>query len=221
MYKHGGISFQWTGHDGFKIIAEGKTVYIDPYRLGSRHHKKSDADLILVSHNHFDHLSVEDLKHVVKHDNSTVIVSAKEGVEQLQKANLGAEVKGVAPGDRLEVKGVKIEAVPAYNTNKNFHPKADRKVGYVLTLDGLRIYHTGDTDEIPEMSSVKPDIALVPVSGTYVMTAEEAARAVNEKIKPAKLAIPMHYGAIVGSKDDAAKFKDLVEVCSVQVLDQE
>ena len=109
----------------------------------------------------------------------------------------------------------------AYNTNKKFHPKADSKVGFVFALSNMRIYHTGDTDDIPEMSAAKPDVALVPVSGTYVMTAEEAAKAVNEKIKPKKLAIPMHYGSIVGSEQDAAKFKELVTTCPVQILNRE
>ena len=131
------------------------------------------------------------------------------------------ETKGVAPGDKLTVQGIPIEAVAAYNTNKHFHPKADGKVGFIITLNEMRIYHTGDTDDIPEMSAIEPDIALVPVSGTYVMTAEEAAKAVNEKIKPKKLAIPMHYGSIVGSKKDAAKFKELVTACPVEILEKD
>ncbi len=161
---------------------------------------------------------MDDLKNVV--GKKTSIVAAKECIDQLKGAG-AAEIKGVAPGDRMTVQGVPIEAVAAYNINKKFHPKADRKVGFVITAGNMRIYYTGDTDDIPEMSSVKPDIALVPVSGTYVMTAEEAAKAVNEKIKPSKLAIPMHYGAIVGSDQDAARFKQLVSVCPVQVLDRE
>lgn len=220
MYEYNGITFQWTGHDGFKITAEGKTIYIDPYQLGPNHAKKNDADIILISHNHFDHLSVQDLKQVAS-EKSTLIVSAKEGTDQLAKAGVAAEVKGVHPGDRVDAKGVAVEAVPAYNTNKNYHPKADRKVGFVIMLAGMRVYHCGDTDEIPEMSSINPDIALVPVSGTYVMTAEEAAHAVNERIKPKRLAIPMHYGVIVGSEKDAAKFKELVKACPVQILSRE
>jgi L-ascorbate metabolism protein UlaG (beta-lactamase superfamily) len=94
-------------------------------------------------------------------------------------------------------------------------------VGFIITLNDFRIYHTGDTDDIPEMSATDSDIALVPVSGTYVMTAEEAAKAVNEKIKPKKLAIPMHYGSIVGGEKDAANFKQLVQVCPVQILEKE
>ncbi len=214
-----GITFHWLGHDGYKIMAGGKTIYIDPYQLSQAQHNKNDADLVLISHNHFDHLSVEDLKHALSQ--KTTIVAANECIEQLKKNFKNTELKGVAPGDRLDVQGVPIEAVAAYNTNKQFHPKPDRKVGFIITLNGLRIYHTGDTDDIPEMSATHSDIALVPVSGTYVMTAEEAAKAVNDKIKPKKLAIPMHYGAIVGSKEDAVKFKQLVKICPVEILEKE
>jgi L-ascorbate metabolism protein UlaG (beta-lactamase superfamily) len=213
-----GIAFHWLGHDGYKLVAGGKTIYIDPYQLGKEHQTKNDADILLISHNHFDHLSMEDLKHVI--GKKTVIVAAKECVDQLN-ATGAAEVHGIAPGARLTVQDVQVEAVAAYNTNKKFHPKADNKVGFVITLNGMRVYHSGDTDVIPEMSSVNPDIALVPVSGTYVMTAQEAAQAVNERIKPKKLAIPMHYGSIVGSEKDATTFKHLVTVCPVQVLTRE
>lgn len=211
MLDYRGIRLDWTGHDGFRITAGGKIIYIDPYQLQSA---KNDADIALISHNHFDHLNLNDLKKVVS--KKTIIVAAKECVEQLKP--LGLEVKPVLPGDRLEVQGIPVEAVRAYNTNKTFHPKADNKVGFVLTLNGMRVYHTGDTDDIPEFSEVKPDIALVPVSGTYVMTADEAAKAVNERIKPKMLAIPMHYAAIVGSEKDAERFRDLVNACPVEIL---
>jgi L-ascorbate metabolism protein UlaG (beta-lactamase superfamily) len=161
---------------------------------------------------------MDDLKHVI--GKKTSVVAAKECVDRLKAAG-AAEVKGVAPGDRIAVKGVQVEAIAAYNTNKKFHPKADNKVGFIITINNMRIYHTGDTDDIPEMSSAKPDVALVPVSGTYVMTAEEAAKAINEKIRPKKLVIPMHYGSIVGSEQDAAKFKQLVTACPVQILHKE
>ena len=211
MLDYKGVRFDWTGHDGFRIATGGKTIYIDPYQLQSA---KNDADIVLVSHNHFDHLDMNDLRKVMS--KKTVIVAAKECVEQLKP--LGLEVKPVSPGDRVSVQGVPVEAVRAYNTNKTFHPKADNKVGFVLTLNGMRIYHTGDTDDIPEFSEVKPDIALVPVSGTYVMTADEAAKAVNERIKPKMLAIPMHYASIVGSEKDAERFRDLVKACPVEIL---
>jgi L-ascorbate metabolism protein UlaG (beta-lactamase superfamily) len=218
MLDFNGIKFHWLGHDGFRIAAGGKTIYIDPYQLSKAQQNKNDADIVLISHNHFDHLSMDDLKQVI--GKKTIIVAAKECVDQLRGSG-AAEVKGVSPGDRLAVQGMPVEAIAAYNTNKKFHPKADGKVGFVITVNNTRIYHTGDTDDIPEFSAVNPDVALVPVSGTYVMTAEEAASAVNEKIKPKKLAIPMHYGSIVGSEKDAATFKRLVTACPVQILNRE
>jgi L-ascorbate metabolism protein UlaG (beta-lactamase superfamily) len=219
MLDFDGIKFHWLGHDGYKLTVEDKTnIYIDPYKISDSHHNNNDADIILISHNHFDHLSVDDLKHVI--GNNTTIVAAKECIEQLKNVRV-AETKGVVPGDMLTVQGIPIETTAAYNTNKHFHPKADGKVGFIITLNKMRIYHTGDTDDIPEMNGTDPDVALVPVSGTYVMTAEEAAKAVNEKIKPKKLAIPMHYGSIVGTQKDAVKFKQLVTACPVQILDKD
>ncbi len=119
------------------------------------------------------------------------------------------------------IKNVKIEAVRAYNTNKDFHPKEDNKIGFIVGIDNLKVYHTGDTDRIPEMDSINPDVAFVPVSGTYVMTAEEAAKAVNESIKPKRIAIPMHYNSIVGSIKDAEAFCNMVNVCKTEILNAE
>jgi L-ascorbate metabolism protein UlaG (beta-lactamase superfamily) len=219
MLDFNGVRFHWLGHDGYKLTVGDETIiYIDPFKISESHHKKNDAHIILISHNHFDHLSMDDLRHVT--GNNTKIVAAKECIDQLKSVR-AAETKGVAPGDKLTVQGIPIEMVAAYNINKHFHPKADGKVGFIITLNKMRIYHAGDTDEIPEMSATEPDVALVPVSGTYVMTAEEAAKAVNEKIKPKKLAIPMHYGSIVGSENDAVNFKRLVTACTVQILNKD
>jgi L-ascorbate metabolism protein UlaG (beta-lactamase superfamily) len=218
MLDFNGVKFYWLGHDGYKLTVEGKTIYIDPYKISDIHHNKNDADILLISHNHFDHLSMDDIRHIV--GSNTTIVAAKECIDQLKNV-MEAELKGVVPGNRLTVQGIPIETVAAYNTNKHFHPKVDGKVGFIITLNKMRIYHSGDTDDIPEMRGTESDVAIVPVSGTYVMTAEEAAKAVNEKIKPKKLAIPMHYGSIVGSDQDAVSFKQLVTVCPVQILDRD
>src|ERR671938_1826504 len=118
MLDFNGVRFHWLGHDGYKIVAGGKTIYIDPYQLSKPHHNKNDADIVLISHNHFDHLSMEDLKHVL--GQKTIIVAANECIEQLMENFKSIEIKGVAPGDRLSVQGVPIEAGGAYNTKKHF-----------------------------------------------------------------------------------------------------
>lgn len=212
------INIYWLGHDGYKIVNnEDKIVYIDPYKLKEKH-TEHDADLILISHNHFDHLSPEDLR--IINNEKTSIIAAAECVEKLKQEGF-KNIKEVEPGQKILQDGIDIEIVPAYNIDKNYHPKEDKKVGFIITTNGTRIYHSGDTDAIPEMNEIKPDIALVPVSGVYVMTAEEAAEAINNMIKPSKVAIPMHYGTIVGTEVDANKFKELVKVCEVVILNSE
>ncbi len=220
MLRHCQLEFHWTGHDGFRIVDNKgqRVVCIDPYQLTNKHKGVKDADVILVSHNHFDHLSIGDLKELA--NNNTEIVTSYECVEMLQDLP-AKKIVALKPGEKTSVKGVEIEAIRAYNTNKMFHPKKDSKIGFVIGIQSHRIYHAGDTDIIPEMEGLTPDIALLPVSGTYVMTAEEAARATNELIKPRKVAIPMHYGSIIGSKEDADKFKALVRVCQVEILEKE
>ena len=219
MFGYEGLEFQWTGHDGFRItdLKNKRIIYIDPFQLSKRH-KTKDADIVLVSHDHFDHLSIEDLTEIV--NSNTEIVAAKECLGKLQDLPAG-RITTLNPGERASPRGLVVEAIRAYNTNKKFHPKEDNKIGFVITVDGHRIYHSGDTDIIPEMSGLNPDIALLPVSGTYVMTADEAARANDEIIKPRKFAIPMHYGSIVGSEEDANKFKNIVKTCEVRVLNKE
>ena len=198
-------NIHWLGHDSFRIDGEGLVIYLDPYKLK----EGPKADLILITHDHQDHASPADVARIQKPD--TVIVTIAKAAEKLT-----GEIKTVKPGDELTVKGVKIKAVPAYNVNKfrspgvPFHPKEAGHVGYVLTVKGVRIYHTGDSDFIPEMKGLAPDVALLPVSGTYVMTAEEAVEAAAA-IQP-KVAIPMHVGEGIGSLADAQRFKEKAKV---------
>jgi L-ascorbate metabolism protein UlaG (beta-lactamase superfamily) len=182
-------NIKWLGHDVFQITENNLTIYTDPYKID----KEKEADLILISHAHYDHCSPDDVKKI--QGPNTVIVTTPDCAEKLE-----GNIKNVKPGDKINVKGVNIEAVPAYNIGKDFHPKSNGWVGFIFSIGNKTYYFTGDTDYIPEMDTFKEkniDIAFIPVSGTYVMTAEEAVKAAKA-IKP-KIAIPMHYGTLVGS----------------------
>lgn len=187
----------WLGHASFKLDAGGKIIYFDPWKV-----KKDKSDLILITHSHFDHLSLDDVRKIQTKE--TVIVATKDSASKLS-----GDVRIVSAGDKIEIKGVQVEAVPSYNVGKNYHPKTSGWVGYIITVDGTRIYHAGDTDAIEEMKRLSVDIALLPVGGTYTMTADEAAGIANV-LRP-RIAIPMHWGSIVGSEADAHRFRDLFE----------
>jgi L-ascorbate metabolism protein UlaG (beta-lactamase superfamily) len=217
MFKYNDIGIVWTGHAGFRITYENLKIYIDPYKLSKKHENVSDADIVLITHNHFDHLSIEDLKNIVKE--TTIVVSAQECLSQLKSLNMKESI-GIDPRNSVKVNDLKVETVPAYNVDKEFHPKNDKKIGFIIEFGNVRLYHIGDSDMIPEMKDANSTVALVPVSGTYVMTAEEAAKAINELINP-KIAIPMHYGTIVGNKQDAIRFSELVTVCKTEILESE
>ena len=187
----------WYGQSELKITSEaGEVLYIDPLRLPKQ---PQAADLILVTHEHSDHYN-EAVIHSLSKSGTTVIVP-----ETMAKPGM----KGLAIGQTVRIGGFKVTGVPAYNLNKAFHPKEKHWLGYLVEVDGLKIYHAGDTDFIPEMKGLAPDIAFLPVGGTYTMTAEEAAEAAAAI--QAKLFIPMHYGTIVGKPEDGPRFASLVK----------
>ncbi len=217
MWTYNSVKVHWLGHDSF-VLQGSRTVILDPFKAKGMY----KADILLISHEHSDHLSPEDIRRFT--DQGTTIVASKMCEGPL--APFSQEKKFVEPGVGIDVKGVHIEAIPAYNLNKYkapgvfFHPKADGKVGYVVTLDGVRFYHAGDSDATPEMKAVDVDVAFLPVSGTYVMTAEEAAEAA--RAMKVKVAVPMHFNSIVGTKADAERFKKLVGgATKVEILQQE
>ncbi len=208
-----GLDITRIAHDTFRIKGS-KVIYTDPFKVA----KGDEADIVLISHEHFDHLSLDDLRKVIFQGTSIVASPlATEGLKSVQVK----EVFFLDPAGKQHVGRVEVEAVLAYNLNKFrepghvFHPKG-KGLGFLIRMDGVTVYYAGDSDFIPEMRSVKCDIALLPVSGTYVMTAEEAAEACHA-IKP-KIAVPMHYGAIVGSEADAERFKSLVKDVQVEII---
>jgi len=194
---------EWLGHATVLIRGE-KTVMVDPWKVSSR----EPVDLVLVTHSHFDHCSPEDVAKV--RGPRTEVVAPADAA-----AKLGEGVKTILPGEALDVAGVRIEAVPAYNIDKAFHPRENRWVGYVVTMGGERVYVAGDTDRTEELSSVKADVAVLPIGGTYTMNAEEAAEAANAM--GASLTIPVHFGDVVGSEADARRFEAACDV-PVKVL---
>jgi L-ascorbate metabolism protein UlaG (beta-lactamase superfamily) len=201
-------NIHWLGHDSFRLDGSS-TVYIDPWKLAA---DAPPADLILITHDHYDHFSPDDIARL-----------STPRTTLIGPASVTAKIDGVAAvtlsaGETATVGGVTVTAVPAYNIDKFrqpgevFHPRAAGGLGYIVELDGRSIYHAGDTDAIPEMRDVRCDVALLPVSGTYVMTAEEAAEAC--RMISAAAVVPMHYGDIVGTAADAARFEGL---CGVPV----
>lgn len=193
----------WLGHDSFRLDGP-PVIYFDPVKLQGDQPK---ADLVLVSHEHYDHCSPDDVKRIS--GRNTVVLAGGAAAKKLRRA------RKVKPGDRVSVPGVEVEAVPAYNINKFrspgvlFHPREAGNVGFVVSVGGVRFYHAGDADLIPEMADLECDVALLPVSGTYVMTVEEAAEAART-IRP-QVVVPMHFGSGIGAANDGLRLAELYD----------
>ena len=184
---------------------KGKIIYVDPFHIEENY---QDADIILITHSHYDHFSEEDIEKVRKDD--TIIYVTEDYVENARQLGFSEnKIIGVKPNQTYYEGNIEINTVPAYNVNKQFHPKENNWVGYIIKIDGITYYIAGDTDITEENKKIKCDVAFVPVGGTYTMTAKEAAELVNI-IKP-KVAIPIHYGDIVGTKEDAITFVNSLE----------
>ena len=185
-------------------IAKEKVIYIDPFKVDKNY---NDADMIFITHDHYDHYSEGDIDKVKKED--TIIIVPEELLTKLLKRGYNKnDIITVEPNKQYMVQGIKFETIPAYNINKSFHPKDNEWVGYIIEIKGNRYYIAGDTDVTEENRNIKCDVALVPVGGTYTMDFKEAAQLINE-IKP-KIAVPMHYGDIVGTNQDATNFIKLL-----------
>ena len=208
-----GLDIELLRHASVKI-KDRKIIYIDPFEL-TEGPAPEKADIVLVTHSHYDHCSPKDIEKIS--NENTIIITVADAQSKL--SNL--KVKGITvtePGKTIKINGenISITAVPAYNPDKEFHPKENNWVGFIVEMDGVRVYHAGDTGLIPEMKEIETDIALLPVGGTYTMNAEEAAQA-TKMIKSCKIAIPMHYGVLVGTASDAEDFKEKAG-CEVKIL---
>lgn len=210
-----GVEINWLGQSGF-LIKDSKVIYIDPYNINSQ----EKADIILITHSHYDHCSIADIEKIIK-DGTKIIVTA-DCQSKITKFTQNIEMQVIEPGKEIDLGSVKIKSVPAYNINKEFHEKSEGWLGYIVKIDNIIIYHAGDTDLIPEMSNLtgfgkqgNKFIAMLPIGGKYTMTAEEAAQAANI-IKPS-VAIPMHYGSLIGTDEDAVKFAELCKDFGIDV----
>ncbi len=191
-------------HSSIRITGE-KTIYFDPFHVKGEPH---DGDIIFITHDHYDHYSPEDVEKVKKDGTVLVMPKSMEGQEK-KSGFAGERTVLLSPGEQKDVEGLKVEAVAAYNKLKPFHTKGKKWLGYVVVMNnGTRYFIAGDTDANAENKGVRCDVAIVPIGGMYTMDAKAAAELVNE-IKP-KLAIPSHYGSIVGSAKDADIFLDKV-----------
>ena len=190
-------------HSSIRINKE-KTIYIDPFKIDRNY---NDADIVFITHDHYDHYSEEDIDKVI--NENTIIIIPEELLTKLLRKGINKNaIITVEPNEKYMVQGIKFETIPAYNTNKTFHPKKNGWVGYIIIINGIRYYIAGDTDITEENKQVKCDVAFVPVGGTYAMDFKEAAQLINE-IQP-KIAVPIHYGSVVGTKQDATDFIKLL-----------
>jgi len=213
--KIGNVDIRWLGHSGF-LIKNHKVIYIDPYNIKADSEK---ADIILITHSHYDHCSVADIKSIIKE--GTKILLTADSQSKITRFNIPINIYVIESNQELVFGELKISAMPAYNVDKPFHSKEEGWVGYIIKMDDVVIYHAGDTDFIPEMQKLtghkqsdKKFIALLPVGGRFTMSAEEAAEAAK-LIKPS-IAIPMHYGSVAGNKEDA---EDFIKLCNENGID--
>ena len=191
-------------HSSIKINGE-KIIYIDPYKIKEIN---KDADLIFITHEHYDHYSIEDINKIKKNNTRFIVPNSMKNRLIIDRISEN-DIISVDVKNKYNVDDIEFETIPAYNINKSFHPKNNNWVGYIININNIKYYIAGDTDMTEEAINVKCDIAFIPIGGTYTMDYKEAATLTN-KIKP-KYAIPIHYGLIVGKYEDAIKYSNLLD----------
>ena len=202
------LNIELIAQNAIKIITkDGTTIYFDPFKLNNEF--VNDADIIFVTHSHFDHFSPEDIRKI-KNDNTKIVVTKDLYEKSVDCGFDESSILTVTPNNEYSFAGIEFKTIPAYNTNKPFHKREYDWVSYIAKIDDKIVYVAGDTDITNEALGVECDIACVPVGGTYTMTAKEAGELIKS-IKPKQYAIPTHYHTIVGSKKDAEKFKKILE----------
>lgn len=198
-------NIEWLGHSTIKINNQNQVIYIDPYNIKQDY---NDADMIFITHSHYDHFSEEDINKVKK-ENTNIIITEDVFEKTLSLGFKESNIITVKPNESYQIDNIKFDTIPSYNVNKKFHPKENNWVGYVIDINGVKYYIAGDTDITDENKMIKCDVAFLPVGGTYTMDFEEAANLANI-IEP-KLVVPIHYGLIVGTLEDAENFKQRVK----------
>lgn len=209
----GEVKIDWLGHAGF-LIQNSKIIYVDPFKISDNLPK---ADIVLLTHDHYDHCSLDDLKKILK--KGSRVLCTPDSQSKIARSQIPLRIQLVEPNQEYDFGTVKISTLPAYNIDKSFHSKEQGLVGYLIKTNDVIIYHAGDTDKIPEMQKLtgydKNFVALLPIGGRYTMNAEEAVDAVK-LIKPS-VVVPMHWGSVVGTSEDAEEFKSLCEDKGVKV----
>lgn len=197
-------NIEWLGHSTLKILGD-KIIYIDPYDIKNNY---NDADIIFITHSHYDHFSIEDIKKCLKSD--TKIVVTEDLLDNTLEMGFERDnIISVLPNNTYQLEEISFSTIPAYNIDKKYHPKENNWVGYIINIKGINYYIAGDTDVTDEAKKVKCDVAFLPIGGIFTTDAEEAAMLANI-IEP-KVVIPIHYGTLVGTKEDAIKFKEKVK----------
>ncbi|MCM8769079.1 MAG: MBL fold metallo-hydrolase [Candidatus Omnitrophica bacterium] len=199
-------NIRWLGHASLLLMVGEKQVYVDPWKLKN----PRPASLVLITHEHFDHCSGEDVEKIATGE--TPVIGPESALKKIKVGHLIP----LKPREKYDFGWLLVEGIPAYNLKKEFHPQSRGDLGYLLIWSGKSIYIAGDTDFIPEMKDIHPEIAIVPVGGTYTMDAAEAAEAVKAMVP--KIAIPIHFGDIVGSRRSAEEFQRLVKEAEVRII---